>query len=896
MPDTNFVSDTPFENDISESYPANSDRFTNVQEFLSSFRNSSDEERITMIPYLKTLGRQHRSEYLLHCVPTILHVLKQCFSSLQISIAETLLSEGLDDLSIDLSKELCTIAMQIMVCTLDKSLVGAADLSSSTLSQLMELYSYILFMNIPKTEWNRHDLISMVKFYDHICAPVKSAKAYEIRDAKIKAATNLLCGITTLEMAPTFFALEISTRVLTLFLAVQKVQWQLSGFVCQQFAHALSTMAEAGRPQSYLNERVWREIVWIWTPSIQQPNRGEVDQTSNGSGREKGLSSGSLGNTLERGFKNIPKRHVDERVHTAVLQNALEAAIVLSRFAMREGKESQYALMLGRSVVDFVLEKNEGANSQQGPSSDLLLKISEHISTILSLFSSEEEDSSYLQVLQILSSSANPHIRTNCATHLPSVAVNVFHPSKRIRQRRMRTLISVIRRMAFDSEVQVRVALANVFHNSVGYLVGERKREICDIANGFLTDESSEVRHAFISKLHVTLDALSEVCDSPILNLRVLYSDDYDTPEGLVRAETVSNEIGLAAHFLTFQEKHRMVELLSRLLGSQRAAVRNAAGTAFLKLIRATPDIPNQKKLISDFCFKAGINGQKRQLPLVDILANACQVFSARFYCELFAPHLFALAADDSAYVRLKVAETLHRVVIACKRLPKFADVVDALKSDSSQPVQSEMTDFPARASLMLSQDKSSSVDDSARLRQELQDYKLVVDSKPLPSHTISFQGLKSEMNLGYSWRGRRVRSTIFANRQGDRLPRKIARSFASERFEGRRAEEGFSFPGHKRTSSATTQSSRSTSTSTGSWSGRSFSSLSLTNWRTRCEERHISKHFSPSRVFDDKVIEPVGEKKGQARQANSGRLSNHESKRIYKRSVSWTEGREVRT
>lgn len=757
--------------DSSVSQLADIAKIGSLYKIASLFRQASDSTRESMIPCLKTIAFQNRDVFVMSCMPSIAETLEDCGFALQLSVAKTILSLSQYAFPADLSKKLCHVSMKIIDRAISEFVECQPGIDPDVISQVVELYSCVFFVCVTSAEWSSLDIISMIRFFDHLCAPTNTSTVVTLRDSIVKAATNFLCGIITIEMDPTYFALEVSTRVLRLFLAVANVRNEFSGYLCKMFARALAVITEEGRPQSYLNTRVWEEITRIWDQFRIKSSHGKEDSVSATSRQSQSFAGASLGKRFGTIFSlSLPRSMQGEHTFAMTRQDALEAIITLSGFSMREGRASQYAMAIGNSIANFVMEQDHGSTLKQGEESNILFMISKDFSIVSQLFSTDEQNLTCIQAFEVLSKSFNPAIRKNCASHLPSVAARVFHPSKRRRKSQMRAVFNVLWRLAHDKQIEVRAALANVFHNSVGYLLEGQQKDIFDLVHVFLSDHSPVVLHSFLAHLYAIIDVLSEVKhqDSSVIDVKMLLSIDFDTVEGQRSAEKFADQVGMASSFWNAKEKGILIDILVRLLGNKSIEARNAAGEAFLRFVRTASGTNEGKELVFEFCSKVYVHGQTRKITLVDILITACKKFSAHSYREYFALQLFALSADYSAYVRLKVAQNLHAVSNACYMMPQFVDVVESLMNDYCPIVQDEMNHFPSRTSILLSQESMIVFDNETYFLKDATDFDKTIGKGRLSTWRTKHSKLIFNVTQNHSWHGRLIRISLFFHEKAE--------------------------------------------------------------------------------------------------------------------------------
>lgn len=667
-------------------YPSESERYMdlacNPQKFATSFRNGSEEDKKIMASEIKPMAVHSFTGFEQYVLPVIIAIMLDCCTALQIVLGQNLLSVDIRKLPSQLARQLSQAAMKII-----ETAQRAESLQKhpEVMGRLVDAYGDILYLCIPTAKWSTSEVKQILVFYDSLCAPVAND------GSRIRAAINVISSVCTAKVEEPFFALEVVPRILTVFLAVKRVQPRLSGFVAKKFAFSLSGMAHGSF--GYLHARVWSEIIRIWT----SPAEGQQ------------LADGK--------------------------RDAVEAATAMSRFAMQEGREQRDISVFFECIFNYIMEFTKGdlAHVQQDEY-EVLFALAKDFGPLKNMLPNPMLKRGCIDAFCALSRSSDPSIRQSCAFNLPSVASLVAGED----EHRL-TLLSVIQALSDDVAHSVRETVAEGFHEII-CSVDVHAEELLALLNRLLTDVEPDVRVSVTKNLSSTLKILREGRDktlpSPHIDMSLLGSAArWECHAG----EIIATQSGLSASFLSqAQMKDDLVPLLLDLFSGPFASVRRAAGKAFVSVVRSINNIDVQKAVIEDFYSQARACGYKQKLATVDSLLAAFEEFSRHLYCELFASELLQMASDEVTDVRLKVALDLHKVAPACQMIPRYSTVMQSLSNDADPHVREAMVGFVMRASDDIRQAQESEREDTEKMRQELLAY------ESMPTYEAKEAGLFS--------------------------------------------------------------------------------------------------------------------------------------------------------
>lgn len=735
--------------------PSESDRYIdlacNPQKFAASFRDGREEDRQMMVSEIELMAEHRFTGFVQFVLPAVIAVMLNCCTSLQLALGQKLLSVNIRKLPSQLGRQLSHAAMQIIEIALKTE---SLQTQPAVMGRLVEVYGEVLYLCIPTAEWSTTEVRQIIVFYDSLCTPVAKA------GSRIVTAINVISSVSMSKVEEPFFALEVVPRILTVFLAVKRVQPRLSGFVAKKFAFSLSGMTD--RSFGYLHARVWTEIIRIWTSPAdgQQPAESKKD--------------------------------------------AIEAAIVMSRFAMQEAREQRDFSALFESIFNYVMgfARREVSHAQQDEY-EVLLALAKEFGQLTHTLPNPMLKRGCIDAFCTLSRCSDTSIRQSCAFNLPKVA-SLFAGEDEHR----RILLSVIQVLADDITHAVRLAVAEGFHEMIRSLANLHAEELLVLLNGLLTDEEPDVRVSVTKNLSSTLEILrdgrGESLQSPHVDISLLGTA---TKPECRAGKVIAEQSGLLASFLSQAQKtDDLAPLLLGLFCGPFASVRRAAGKAFIGVVRSINNIDVQKAVIETFYSQARARGYKQKLAIVDSLLTAFEEFSRHFYCELFAPELLQMASDVVTDVRLKVALNLHKVAPACQMIPRYSTVMQSLSKDGDPHVREAMLGFVMRASDYIRRARESGDEDTKKLRQELLAY------ESMPTYTAKATGLFSRKG-----KKRATKSTpesnsasesreYCKNKQGTRrgkTPSSIFRAcFGLRKHAGRR--NGFSDPDREQLSKNT--------------------------------------------------------------------------------------------
>lgn len=124
------------------------------------------------------------------------------------------------------------------------------------------------------------------------------------------------------------------------------------------------------------------------------------------------------------------------------------------------------------------------------------------------------------------------------------------------------------------------------------------------------------------------------------------------------------------------------------------------------------------------------------RLSLIDTIFYASDLFSAHAFSIMFAPTLLRMASDPVSNVRLKIANNLYRVAIACQAVSTYTDTIQALQNDTDVDIRLAMDGFVDRAAAFVQSNKRLARRDGRKLAFErwlYQDRFSLSDPAPQP-------------------------------------------------------------------------------------------------------------------------------------------------------------------
>lgn len=327
---------------------------------------------------------------------------------------------------------------------------------------------------------------------------------------------------------------------------------------------------------------------------------------------------------------------------------------------------------------------------------ECLVAIATHISammTRLAAVSATNWHKQGLRAFTLLANCDDTTIRSTCAQSLSFVCAA-------FRGKFTSAFIRLAQSMCVDTDPDVRCAFAQSFVQTFPLLASHSTGSVLRrIFQAVLDDHDDSVLVACIDSLGVILKLFGALKGSRAskLHLGVALKRITTLPDWRLRVKT-ANQLSIAAKRLMPSQHHDVIMFLLSLFRDKVVAVRKAAGRSFLRVVRTVRAADKRWQYISFFFDEFCSCECSTRVSVVEMLYSAIDVFSTFAFRTMFAAELLHLSADPVSNVRLKVAKQLHKAAPACYAMPRFSDVVLALRGDVDTDVRHAMLGYAERA------------------------------------------------------------------------------------------------------------------------------------------------------------------------------------------------------